>query len=191
VPGAFDRGEETLPIAHAPGASVLLYRDRVEEEYLGKTGLFAGRRHREIRRGAYRLARFLMASSYFFVNLAMNSTASGEGLGADGSTLIPSPSEVKTTSCPTPRPISSNISGGIGSITEPPTFLNVRLVCTARNLPSLTNKTKYNSLPVRVILIPCLLYFFADPVQSDRGYENTLRLFELRSSSPQVARTLP
>lgn len=145
----------------------------------------------EIRRGAYRLARFLMASSYFFVNRAMNSTASGEGLGADGSTLIPSPSEVKTTSCPTPRPNSSNISGGIGSITEPPSFLKVRLVCIARNLPALTNKTKHNSLSVRTILNPCLLYFFADPVQSERGYENALRLFELWSSGSQVARAVP
>ena len=70
-----------------------------------------------------------MASSYFLVNLAINSTASDEGLGADGSTLITSSSEESTTSCPAPSRISSNISGGIGSITDPPTFLNVRRVC--------------------------------------------------------------
>jgi hypothetical protein len=40
-------------------------------------------------------------------------------------------------------------------------------------------------------ITPCLLYFLADPVQSERGYENTLRLFELRSSSAQVARAVP
>jgi hypothetical protein len=70
-----------------------------------------------------------MASSYFCVNRAMNSTASGEGLGADGSTLIMFPPEDTSTSCPAPSLNSSNISGGIGSITDPPTFLNVRRVC--------------------------------------------------------------
>src|SRR5215210_4081376 len=50
LPGALDRGEETIPIAHALGASVLLYRDRVEEENLGKTGLLAGRRYLCMRR---------------------------------------------------------------------------------------------------------------------------------------------
>jgi hypothetical protein len=74
-----------------------------------------------------------MASSYFFVNRAMNSTASGEGLGADGSTLMTSPSDDSTTSYPAPRFISSNISGGIGSITDPPTFLNVRRVCIVQS----------------------------------------------------------
>jgi hypothetical protein len=37
----------------------------------------------------------------------------------------------------------------------------------------------------------CLLYFLADPVQSDRGYENALRLFELRPPGAQVARAVP
>jgi hypothetical protein len=51
--------------------------------------------------------------------------------------------------------------------------------------------TKYNSSSVWTVLTSCLLYFFADPVQSERGYENTLRLFELRSSGSQVARAVP
>ncbi len=54
-----------------------------------------------------------------------------------------------------------------------------------------SDKTKCNSLSVWTVLNSCLLYFFADPVQSDRGYENALCLFKLRSSSAQVARTLP
>jgi hypothetical protein len=42
LPGTFDRGEETLFATDAVGASVLLYRDCVEEENLGKPGFLPG-----------------------------------------------------------------------------------------------------------------------------------------------------
>jgi hypothetical protein len=47
---AFERGGETLFVAHALGASVLLYKDRVEEGNLGNTGLLAERRQLDRRR---------------------------------------------------------------------------------------------------------------------------------------------
>ena len=34
-------------------------------------------------------------------------------------------------------------------------------------------------------ITPCLLYFLADPVQSERGYENTLRLFDCGHQAPK------
>lgn len=36
-----------------------------------------------------------------------------------------------------------------------------------------------------------LLYFFADPVQSKRGYEDSLCLFQLRARRTEVARAVP
>ena len=69
----------------------------------------------------------------------MKSTASGAGLGTEGSTRRMPPSEEISTSCPTSKLISFSISGGIGSITDPPTFLNVRRVCMSSFLSSQYN----------------------------------------------------
>src|SRR5688500_15466317 len=100
LPGAFDRGEETLPTAHAPRAPVLLYGDRVEEDL-------------------------------------------GESVAS-----------------PTRRPSSRSAA------------------CASSRPPCLPNITKYNSSSVWMVLISCLLYFSADPVQSKRGYEDSLCLFQ-------------
>ena len=76
-----------------------------------------------------------MALSYFFVNRAMNSTASGEGRGDDGSTRMLTSLGGQQDILPDLRGSSPPASqGGIGSITDPPTFLNVRLVCISLNL---------------------------------------------------------
>src|SRR5215204_960166 len=48
-----------------------------------------------------------------------------------------------------------------------------------------------NPLPVWTVLPSCLLYFFADPVQSKRGYEDSLCLFQLRARRTEVARAVP
>src|SRR5215208_1723124 len=120
LPRARSCSFQRLTVKYAFGPPILLNSDGVEEKKLRYTRL-----------QLLWCARFWKASSYFSINRCINSTASEAGLTCAGSTRNPSPwplDDTRTTSS-TPSCISRSISGGIGSMTEPPTFFRVLSTC--------------------------------------------------------------